>query len=90
MSKDSIRVIYEALDTLELPVLVNLEELKKQYKYLAKKNHPDFCEDLDKMTKINEAYEIIKSYMVNYRFSFSEEEIRKQFPRDTHAYKFKF
>ncbi len=90
MKRDCVEIIREALNTLELPVLVSLEDLKKQYKYLAKKNHPDVTNDNDKMVKINEAYEIIKSYMTNFKFSFDDEEIRKQFPEDTHAYKFRF
>jgi len=90
VKKDSVEIIREALNVLELPVLISLEDLKKQYKYLARKNHPDITKNTEKMVKINEAYEIIKSYMTNFKFSFDEEEIRKQFPEDTHAYKFRF
>ena len=34
------------------------------------------------MQKINEAYEIIKNYIQNYKFTFSEEEISRQFPEE--------
>ena len=34
------------------------------------------------MQKLNEAYEIIKNYIQNYKFSFSEDEIARQFPED--------
>ena len=44
----------------------------------------------DKMVEINRAYEILKEYIENYKFSFSEEEILKQFPQIHHADKFRF
>ena len=34
------------------------------------------------MQKLNEAYEIIKNYIQNYKFTFSEEEISRQFPEE--------
>jgi len=34
------------------------------------------------MQKLNEAYAIIKNYIQNYKFSFSEEEISRQFPEE--------
>jgi DnaJ-class molecular chaperone len=85
-----IEVIKHALDVLGLPPFVSFNEIKKQYRYLSKSYHPDINEENSKMADLNEAYEILKVYTQNYRFSFSDEEILKQFPESEHARKFKF
>ena len=90
MKKNSVEIIIEALEIMQLPVLINIKDLKERYKYLAKKNHPDIVGNSDKMVEINRAYNILKEYMTNYKFTFSEEEINKQFPEDAYVSKFKF
>ncbi|WP_200763622.1 J domain-containing protein [Nitrosophilus alvini] len=82
--------IKKALETLELPVMVSLHDIKKRYHTLAKRYHPDRGGNNKKMEEINIAYKILKEYIENYRFSFSDEEIMKQFPRENHADKFRF
>lgn len=82
--------IKEALDVMGLPSHVSLRDIIQRYRYLAAKRHPDAGGDADEMAKINEAYELLKRYIENYRFSFSEEEIAKQFPQETHAKRFRF
>jgi len=44
--------------------------------------HPDVSGENDKINEINTAYEILKEYVKNYKFSFSEEEITKQYPHE--------
>ncbi len=90
--KDSniVQNIQKALDILGLPPLVSLKDIKNRYYYLAKKHHPDRGGDVKEMEKINRAYEILKEYAENYKFSFSEEEILKQFPTQNHAKRFRF
>jgi len=39
---------------------------------------------------VNEAYEIVKEYMDNFKFTFSDEEIAKQFPQELHVNRFRF
>ncbi|NOX15997.1 MAG: J domain-containing protein [Epsilonproteobacteria bacterium] len=90
MQKNNILVIKEALKVLELPTFISLQELKDRYRILAKKNHPDFGGSEEAIIKINEAYKFLKNYMLNFRFSFSKEEIYKQFPQDEYASKFRF
>ena len=80
----------EALDIMELPVLISLKDLKKKYKKLAKKYHPDISKDEKLMSKINEAYKILEEYMTNYKFSFSKEEFEKQNPKAYYESRFKF
>ncbi len=90
MKKESVEIIRDALEVMELPVFISMKDLKQKYKYLAKYYHPDICKDKEKMVKINQAYEILKNYMTNFKFTFSDEEIHKQFPEDAHASKFRF
>ncbi len=82
--------IHEALEVLGLPSHVNLKEITDRYRYLASGKHPDAGGSEEEMARINEAYRLLKSYIENYRFSFSEEEIAKQFPQEAHAKRFRF
>ena len=87
----SVKVIQDALKVLNLPAFVSFKEIKQRYRALSKKFHPDLqSEDDLKMQEINKAYSILKSYIEDYRFTFSKEEILKQFPQEQHASKFKF
>jgi len=84
---DEIRV---ALEVLNLPPLVSLKEIRSRYRTLSKKYHPDINKENSKMVEINEAYALLKAYAENFRFTFSDEEIQKQFPESAHARKFRF
>jgi len=53
-----------------------------QYKKLAKKHHSDIGGDDEAMKEINLAYNLLKEYMLNYKFTFSKEEIIKQYPEE--------
>lgn len=90
MQKDIIILIQEALEIMELPSFIDIKELKKRYKELARINHPDLGGDVEGMTKVNKAYELLKAYMTNFKFSFTQDEIYKQYPKEGHASKFKF
>lgn len=82
--------LYWALEVLEFPVLSTKEELKQKYHSVARTMHPDCGGDVEKMAHVNEAYEILKTYMDNFKFTFSDEEIAKQFPEEIHANRFRF
>ena len=89
--KDSVvEIIHQALQTLNLPPLVSYEDIKSQYYELSKRHHPDLNQEDSRMVEINEAYAVLKQYVFHYRFSFSDEEIMKQFPEASHASKFRF
>ena len=82
--------IRDALEVMNLPPLVSIKEIKSRYRVLSKKHHPDINKENSKMVEINEAYALLKVYADNFRFTFSEEEIQKQFPESNHANKFRF
>ena len=57
--KDEVRVVAEILG---VPKNATQDEIKKQYRFLAKEHHPDKTTDKDsekKMAEINEAYEVL-------------------------------
>lgn len=60
--------------------LSSLEDVNRKYKKLVKQSHPDINGKNDKIADINRAYEILKDYIRNYKFSFTEDEILKQYP----------
>jgi len=62
-TKKDIRKFYEILD---VPIHSTLEEIKKAYRLLANKYHPDKCADTDAQEKfiaIREAYETILEFI---------------------------
>jgi len=65
---------------LQIPPLSTLNDVKLQYKKLAKKYHSDIGGNEDIMKELNWAFKVITEYINSYKFSFSEEEILKQYP----------
>lgn len=74
-------VVNNAKDILGLPEEITLAELKKAYRDLAAKYHPDkhggAPDTEEQMKKIAAAYNILEQYCNNYRYSFREEDINK-------------
>ncbi len=90
IKEKNIDKIERALKIMELPPFISIKELKDRYKVLAGIYHPDFGGDEKKMAAINNAYAILKQYMNNFKFSFTKEEINKQFPQDDYVSRFRF
>ena len=67
---------------MDVKPLSTIDEINRNYKKIIKKYHPDINNKNDKILQINKAYEILKSYIKKYRFTFSEEEIKKQYPNE--------
>lgn len=84
-----IEEIDNALDILGLPKLITKEDIKKQYRFLAKKNHPDRGGDAAKMDQINVAYALLMKYIEEFRYTFDSEEVSKQFPGVDYVERFK-
>lgn len=81
--------IEKALDILELPKLITKDDIKKQYHFLAKKNHPDLGGSIESMEQINTAYKFLMKYIEEFRYTFDEEEVAKQYPGAEHAQRFR-
>ncbi|WP_456430492.1 J domain-containing protein [Nitratifractor sp.] len=85
------REIQDALERLGLPRMVTAREVKRRYRELARRYHPDRPGgDAEKMRGVQEAYDLLREYMENFRFRFDEEEIARQFPEREHNERFKF
>ncbi len=78
-----------ALDILGLPKLITKADIKRQYHFLAKKNHPDIGGDAGQMEQLNHAYKLLMQYIEEFRYTFDEEEISKQFPGADHAQRYR-
>jgi DnaJ-class molecular chaperone len=87
--RSPLEEIEYALEILSLPKLVSREDVKKQYHFLAKKNHPDLGGDPVRMEMINNAYKLLTTYMDEFRYTFDEDEISKQFPGADYVQRFK-
>ncbi len=81
--------IERALDILQLPKLVTKQNIKEQYYFLAKKNHPDIGGSAKEMEALNTAYKLLIQYIENFRYAFDEDEISKQFPGADYVQRFK-
>jgi len=73
--------ITQARELLDLPERASMEEIKSNYRKLVSKWHPDKCggdnEQSKEMTqKITAAYKIITTYCNQYKFSFTEQEVK--------------
>jgi len=85
-----IKDIKQALEFMNIPPLSSIKDIKRQYKKLSKKYHPDIKGDNESMEKLNHSYEILVEYCENYKFTFDEYEIKKQYPDVFYKNKFRF
>jgi DnaJ-class molecular chaperone len=75
--------IEEARKILGLGEDATLEEVNGAYRSLARKYHPDRCEDGRKkeceemFKKISAAADIIMSYCAGYKYSFREKDVKR-------------
>lgn len=82
--------INRALEILELPKFITQDDIKKQYRFLAKKYHPDLGGDVQKMEEINHAYRLLMKYIEEFRYTFDDDEINRQYPGADYAQRFRF
>ncbi len=88
MPQPKYKSIVKAAQTLEISTALNLEQIRQIYWEMVKRWHPDKSaensqERHEMMARINEAYKIILDYFENYRYSFTEEEIKQNHPVDS-------
>jgi DnaJ-class molecular chaperone len=84
-----IEEIEAALETLGLPKLITKADIKKQYRFLAQKHHPDKGGDASKMEQINRSYKLLMKYIEDFRYTFDEDEIKKQYPGVDYVQRFR-
>ncbi|WP_243374264.1 J domain-containing protein [Geotalea sp. SG265] len=71
-----------ALDILGLGGRATLKQIKARHRELVRLHHPDTGNggDPEMIRKVNAAYGVLQEYVVEYRFSFAEEEFYEQNP----------
>jgi len=80
--KLSYKKLKKAIKVFELDETASLKEIKNKFYKLSHKWHPDKCKEnkeicRKKMQEIKEAYDILIEYCTNYKYSFTEDEIKK-------------
>jgi DnaJ-class molecular chaperone len=86
--------IEEARKLLRLGEAATLKEIKKSYRTLAHRHHPDKLGEDDStnsetMKKLNWAYKLLMDYCDNYRYSFGEEDVARTYPDEEYLRTFK-
>jgi len=71
--------IKNALEVLHLPNLITKDDIKKQYRYLSKKEHPDIGGNSQNQEKLNHAYKVLIEYIEHFRYAFDDDEIQAQY-----------
>jgi hypothetical protein len=87
--------IDEARKLLGLSEAATLKEVKKAYRTLAHRHHPDKHSEAasgeigETMKKLNRAYKLLMDYCNNYKYSFREEDVARTYPYDEYLRTFK-
>ena len=87
--------IEEARKLLGLGEAATLKEIKKAYRTMAHRHHPDKLgsaageENGEVMKRLNWAYKLLMDYCDNYKYSFKEEDIARTYPHDEYLRTFK-
>jgi len=80
------RMNYEEIDKarrlMGLGSDATLSDVKEAYRRLAKEHHPDRKGNAENFAGIQEAYDLIMAYIQSYRYSFTQDEVRRQCPED--------
>ena len=80
--------IDEARKVLGLGEVATLKEIKRAYRTLAHRHHPDKHsnaaseETEETMKRLNWAYKLLMDYCSNYKYSFREEDVARAYPEE--------
>ncbi|MBN1160800.1 MAG: J domain-containing protein [Dehalococcoidales bacterium] len=86
--------IEEARKLLGLGETATLKEIKKAYRKLAHRHHPDKHGGSDNaesetMKRLNRAYKLIIEYCDGYKYSFKQEDVSRTYPDEEYLRTFK-
>jgi DnaJ-class molecular chaperone len=86
--------IEEARKLLGLGEEATLKEIKRAYRTLAHRHHPDKHgnvggESAETMKRLNWAYKLLIDYCDNYKYGFTEEDVAKIYPDEEYLRTFK-
>ncbi len=87
--------IEEARKLLGLGEAATLNEIKRAYRTLAHRHHPDKHsraaseETEETMKRLNSAYKLLMDYCNNYKYSFGEEDVARTYPYDEYLRTYK-
>jgi len=87
--------IDEARKVLGLSETATLKEIKRAYRTLAHRHHPDKHsraaseETVETMKRLNWAYKLLMDYCDNYKYSFREEDVARTYPDEEYLRTFK-
>jgi DnaJ-class molecular chaperone len=86
--------IEEARKLLGLGEAATLKEIKKAYRTLAHRHHPDKhgadnSAESETMKQLNRAYKLIMDYCNEYKYSFKKEDVARTYPHDEYLRTFK-
>lgn len=71
----------KAVEAMGLCTKITLVDLKLRYRELSKLYHPDMpTGNEEKFYEITKAYNLLKEYIENYKYSFEEDEFKEQYP----------
>jgi len=80
-NKLTYQTLQKAIKTLGLIGLENKNDIKKRYLKLSKLYHPDTQNgNKIKFQEITQAYKIINQYIDEFKFSFTKNEFKDQYP----------
>jgi DnaJ-class molecular chaperone len=86
--------IEEARKLLGLGNSATLKEIKRAYRTLAHRHHPDKhreddTDESETMKQLNRAYKLLMDYCKEYKYSFGEEDVARTYPHDEYLRTFK-
>ena len=81
MVEITYKELQNAVKTFNLIGLENKDNIKKKYLHLSKLYHPDMQNgDTKKFQEIAKDYKILITYVDNFKFRFTQEEFKNQYP----------
>jgi len=90
----NFKEIEEARKLLGLGEAATLKEIKRAYRALAHRHHPDKhggddTAEGDTMKQLNRAYKLLMDYCNEYQYSFTKEDVARTYPHEEYLRTFK-